>query len=152
MFFFSIFFILNHFNDVYDDVPLANLVELLRSRAETKEIDANALLSLDDNLPINETFHGENWEEELIDNYVYELNHQDDKEELDEEGVEEIAKNANFVVPLRADVRKMIETIEGFVVAKEPLLFDMFQTFKTAFIENSNKAKSKQMPITFFLN
>ena len=84
MFFFSIFFILNHFNHVYDDVPLANLVELLRSRAETKEIDANALLSLDDNLPINETFHGENWEEELIDNYVYELNHQDDKEELDE--------------------------------------------------------------------
>ena len=45
----------------------------------------------------------------------------------------------------------MLETIEGFVVAKEPLLFDMFQTFKTAFIEKSNKAKSKQMPITFFL-
>ena len=66
--------------------------------------------------------------------------------------MEKIVKNDDFVVLLRADVLKIIETIEGFVVAKEPLLFDMFQTFKTAFIENSNKAKSKQMPITFFLN
>ena len=88
----------------------------MASLALIKEIDANALLSLDENLPINETFHGENWEEELIDNYVYENNHQGDKEELDEEDVEEIAKNANFIVPLRADVRKMLETIEGFVV------------------------------------
>ena len=44
----------------------------------------------------------------------------------------------------------MLEKIEGFVVNNEPLLIDMFQKFKTAFIENSIKAKNKQMPINFY--
>ena len=77
----------------------------------------------------------------MTDNYVYELNHQDDKKELDKEDVEEIVKNANFC-PIKNRRKKMLETIEGFVVTKEPLLFDMLQTFKTSFIENSNKKKS----------
>ena len=54
-----------------------------------------------------------------------------------------IVQNANFGVPLIAGVRKMLETIEGFVVAKEPLL---------SFYKNIKKAISKQMPITLFLN
>ena len=45
----------------------------------------------------------------------------------------------------------MLETIERFVVAKEPLLFDMFQIFKTSFIENSNKAQKQTNAYKFFL-
>ena len=58
----------------------------------------------------------------FIDHYLYELNHLDDKVELDEEDVAEIERNLNFEVPLRADVRKMLEKLEGFFVKNEPLL------------------------------
>ena len=58
----------------------------------------------------------------FIDHYLYELNHPDDKVELDEEDVAEIERNVNFEVPLRADVRKMLEKLEGFFVKNEPLL------------------------------
>ena len=44
----------------------------------------------------------------------------------------------------------MLVTIERFIVAKYPLLFDIFQTFKTAFIENSNKAKKRTTAYNFF--
>ena len=58
----------------------------------------------------------------FIEHYLYELNHLDDKEELDKEDVVEIERNLNFEVPLRADVRKMLENLEGFFVKNEPLL------------------------------
>ena len=58
----------------------------------------------------------------FIVHYLYELNHLDDKEELDKEDVVEIERNSNFEVPLRADVRKMLEKLKGFFVKKEPLL------------------------------
>ena len=74
----------------------------------------------------------------FIVHYLYELNHLDDKEELDKEDVVEIERNSNFEVPLRADVRKMLEKLKGFFVKKFKAKKNPLWVFRTALFSNKD--------------
>ena len=68
-----------------------------------------------------------------------------DKEKLDEEDVEEIAKKCQFCCPINSSLKKnAIGTIKGFVVAKDTLLYDMFQTFKNLLLKIPTRQKANK--------
>ncbi len=136
-------------DDDENNIPLS---ELLKSRQRVNNYDVDEFLNWGD-VPTEEVLSDENWEQELLDNYI--ANHDDafDFQAIEEAQatVKEIAQKAKLVLKSKSEMRQSIDEMEYFLTEKNPSVLTAFRAFKTAFIESSNKAKT-QRTITQFFN
>ena len=88
---------------------------------------------MDEALPSYASFSDNNWEEELINNYIDELK---DFENEDEEE-EEIVEKEPHKIKTKSEIKNYIEEIEFFILEKDPSILETFNRFKSDFLSKT---------------
>jgi hypothetical protein len=122
-----------------------SLSHLLESRQLCSIIDSDFM---DEGLPSYATFSDNNWEEELIENYIGEIK---DLENEDEDEDAEIIEDQPRKIKTKSEIRSYIEEIEYFILEKDSSILDTFKLFKSDFLSKNTEEK-RQTTIDSFFN
>ena len=104
-------------------------------------------MSIDEVIPTEEILHQDTWEQDLLQNYIENLQENEAETQLTASEEADDIINENIEAKTKSEIRQYIEDIELYVLQNIPSIAPEFSAFKASFIERSIVEK-KQMKIS----